>query len=277
MSPIRSTRTRMKSSSTQPYSIEQCTRTIDDLFRRVRNPSAPGRKERGSTPAGSASDSARSASEDASGDASGSAGDASRSIPTGSPSSGEDTVNRVAVDLWNQLLYTSEVMDIIGRGSFHMGIKKLLTEAQLEEVMALVKRDIIDRKANFIKTKETDIPKLRLALQEMFTKTVIQHVRSELGVNKENIITRIEQLESLDKQVVNKWNIREDKANVKADRFKEAQEGIDRLHDLVSNRLDRTFSINLVVGTPDNTMTLLGNFLNEVVENGNLELPDIIE
>ena len=277
MSPTRSTRTRMKSSSTQPYSIERCTRTIDDLFRRSRNPSAPGRKERGSTPAGSASDSARSASEDASGDASGSAGDASGSIPTGSASSGEDTVNRVAVDLWNQLLYTSEVMDIIGRGSFHMGIKKLLTEAQLEEVMALVKRDIIDRKANFIKTKETDIPKLRLALQEMFTKTVIRHVRGELGVNKENTITRIEQLESLDKQVVNKWNIREDKANVKADRIKEAQEGIDRLHELVSNRLDGTFSINLVVGSPDNTMTLLGNLLNDIVDSGNLDLPDIIE
>ena len=119
----------MKSSSTPPYSIEQCTRTIDDLFRRVRNPSAAGRKERGSTPAGSASGSAGSASGDASGslgDASGSAGDASGSIPTGNASSGEDTINRVAVDLWNQLLHTSEVMDIIGRGSFHMGIRKLL-------------------------------------------------------------------------------------------------------------------------------------------------------
>merc|ERR1712115_349678 len=141
----------------------------------------------------------------------------------------------------------------------------------------MVKRDIISRKVNFIKTKDTDIPKLRLALQELFTKTVIRHVRSELGVNKENTIVRIEQLESLDEQVVNKWNIRENKATVKADRFKEAQEGIDRLHDIVSNRLDGTFQINLVVGTPDNTMTLLGNFLNEVVENQNLELPDIID
>ena len=252
MSP-KTTRTRMKSSSTPPYSIEECTRTIDDLFRRGRNPSAAGRKERGSTPAGNASGLAGNASgsvgdaSGSSGDASGSAGDASGSIPTGNASSGEDTVNRVAVELWNQLLHTSEVMDIIGKGSFHMGIRKLLTEAQQEEVMAMVKRDIISRKANFIKTKDTDIPKLRLALQEMFTKTVIRHVRSELGVNKENTITRIEQLESLDKQVVNKWNIREDKATVKADRFKEAQEGIDRLHELVSNRLNGTFQINLVL------------------------------
>merc|ERR1711867_30012 len=196
-----------------PYSLEQCMRTIDDQFRRQRNPSAPGRKERGSTPAGSAADSGRSASEDASGDASGSVGDTSRSIPTGSASSGEDTTNRVAINIWEQLLYTNEVMDIIGRGSFQMGIKKLLTEAQLEEVMALVRREIIDRKANFIKTKETDIPKLRLALQEMFTKTVIRHVRGELGVDKENVITRIKDLERLDQYVVNKLNIREDKAN----------------------------------------------------------------
>ena len=238
MSPTRSTRTRMKSSSTQPYSIERCTRTIDDLFRRSRNPSAPGRKERGSTPAGSAADSGRSASKDASGDASGSAGDASRSIPTGSASSGEDNTNRVAINLWDQLLYTNEVMDIIGRGSFTMGIKKLLTEQQLEEVMALVRREIIDRKANFIKTKDTDIPKLRLALQEMFTKTVIRHVRGELGVDKENVITRIKDLERLDQHMVNKLNIREDTANAWANSIKEAQDGIDTLHEHVSHRLE---------------------------------------
>ena len=268
MSP-KTTRTRTKSSSTPPYSIEECTRKIDELYRRGRNASATGRTERVSTPTGNASGSA--------GDASGSAGDASGSIPTGNVSSGDGTVNRVAVELWNQLFHTSDVMDIIGRGSFHMGVRKLLTEEQQEAVTAVVKRDIINRKADFIKTKDTDIPKLRLSLQESFTKIVIRHVRSELGVSKENTIARIEQLESLDEQVVNKWNIREDKATVKADRFKEAQEGIDRLHDLVSNRLEGTFQINLVVGTPDNTMTSIGNFLNEVVENESIELPNIID
>ena len=139
-------------------------RTIDDQFRRQRNPSAPGRRERGSTPAGGASDPGRSASKNASGDASGSAGGASRPIPTESASSGEDSTNRVAINLWDQLLYTNEVMNIIGRGPFTIGLKKLLTEQQLEEVMGLVRREIIDRKGNFIKTKDTDIPKLRLAL-----------------------------------------------------------------------------------------------------------------
>merc|ERR1712082_587929 len=98
-------------------------------------------------------------------------------------SSREDNTNRVAINLWNQLLYTNEVMNIIGRCPFTMGLQKLLTVQQLEEVMELVRKEILDRKANFIKTKDTDIPKLRLALQEMFTKTVIRHVRGELGIS----------------------------------------------------------------------------------------------
>ena len=140
----------------------------------------------------------------------------------------------------------------------------------------MIKKDIINRKVDFIKSKDTDIPKLRLWLQESFTKIVIRHVRSELGVSKDDTIARIEQLESLDEQVVNKWNIRKDKATVKVQRFKEAQEGIDGLLNLVSNRLEGTFQINLV-GTPENTLTSIGNFLNEVVENECIELPNIID
>ena len=263
MSPT-TTRTRTRSSSTPPESVEECIRKIDELHRRGRNASATGRTGTGSTPTGDASGSAR--------DASSSAGDASGS----NVSSGDSTVNRVAVELWNQLFSTSDFMDIAGRDSFHMRVRKLLTEEQQQSVTALIKKDIINRKVDFIKSKETDIPKLRLSLQESFTKIVIRHVRSELGVSKDNTIARIEQLESLDEQVVNKWNIRKDKATVKADRFKEAQEGIDRLLNLVSNRLEGIVQINLVVGTPDNTMTSIGNFLNEVVENENIELPDII-
>ena len=169
MSPT-TTRTRTRSLSTPPESVEECTRKIDELYRRGRNASATGRTEKGSTPTGNASGSAGDASGSA-GDASGSAGDAyssagdaSGSIPTGNVSSGDGTVNRVAVELWNQLFHTSDFMDIVGRDSFHMGVRKLLTEEQQEAVTAVVKRDIINRKADFIKTKDTDIPKLRLSL-----------------------------------------------------------------------------------------------------------------
>ena len=63
---------------------------------------------------------------------------------------------------------------------------------------------------------------------------------------------------------------------MKADRFKEAQEGIDTLLNIVNNRLEEIVQINLVVGTPETTMTSIGNFLNKVVEDENIELPDII-
>ena len=178
MSPTRSTRTRLRSSSTQPYSLDQCIRTIDDQFRRPRNPSAPGRREGGSTPAGGASDPRRGASENASGNASGTVGGASGDIPIEIPlesgaSSREDNTNRVAINIWDQLLYTNEVMNIIGRCPFTLGLQNLLNVQQLEEVMELVRKEILDRKAKFIRTKDTDIPRLRLILQEMFTKTVI--------------------------------------------------------------------------------------------------------
>ena len=253
MSPT-TTRTRTRSSSTPPESVEECTRKIDELSKRRRNASATGRTEKGSTPTGGASG----------------------STPTGDVSGGDDAVNHVAVELWNQLFSTSDFMDIAGRDSFHMRVRKLLTEEQQQSVTALIKKDIINRKVDFIKSKETDIPKLRLSLQESFTKIVIRHVRSELGVTKDDTITRIEQLESLDDQAVNRWNIRKDKNTVKVQRFKEAQEGIDELLNLVSNKLEGTFAINLV-GTPEHTMTSIGNFLNEVVENERVELPNIID
>ena len=295
MSPTRPTRTRLRSSATEPYTLEQCIRTINDQFRRPRNPSAPGGGEGRSTPAGGASDSRRNASdprrnasdqrrgasENASENSSGAVGGASEDIPLEIPletdaSNRGDNTNRVALNVWNQLLCTNDVMGIIGDCPFTRGLQNLLNVQQQEEVIAVVKRDIINRKADFIKTKDTYIPKLILSLQESFTKIVIRHVRSELDKSKYNTIARIEQFEKLDEQVVNKWNIRKDKATVKADRFKEAQEGINTLLNIVNNRLEEIVQINLVVGTPETTMTSIGNFLNKVVEDENIELPDII-
>merc|ERR1712082_289813 len=192
-------------------------------------------------------------------------------------SSTEDNTNRVAINIWDQILYTNEVMNIIGRCPFTLGLQNLLNVQQLEEVMELVRKEILDRKANFIKTKDTDIPRLRLALQEMFTKTVIRHVRGELGIQKENVITRIKDLEGLDQHVAQTLAIREETANAWANSIKEAQNGIDALHERVSHRLDGLVSVDLVVGTPDHTMTFLGELLNNIVDNGTVGLPEIIE
>merc|ERR1712240_379570 len=195
------------------------------------------------TPAGGASDPRRGASENASGNASGTVGGASGDIPIEIPfesgaSNREDNTNRVALNIWDQLLYTNEVMNIIGRCPFTLGLQNLLNVQQLEEVMELVRKEILDRKAKFIRTKDTDIPRLRLALQEMFTKTVIRHVRGELGIQKENVATRINELESQDQQVAETLAIRDGAANALSNSIKAAQEGIDALHERVSHRLD---------------------------------------
>ena len=52
MAPTKTARTRLRSSATEPYSLEQCNEIINGQFRRTRNPSAPGGGEGRSTPAG---------------------------------------------------------------------------------------------------------------------------------------------------------------------------------------------------------------------------------
>ena len=248
MSPT-TTRVRTRSFSTPPVSVEECTKTIDQLAKRARNASATGRAEKDSTPTGNVS------------------------TPR---SGGDDAVNPVAVELWNQLFNTSDYMGIAGRDSFHTRVRNLLTEEQIQSVTELIKKDVTNRKVDFLKSKETDIPKLRLSLQESFTKIVIRHVRSELAISKDDAIAKLEHLESLDDQALDKWNTRKDKNTEKVQRLKEAQEGVDELLNLVSEKLEGTFPIHLV-GTPEHTMTLIRDFLNEVVENERVELPNIVD
>merc|ERR1712120_53314 len=168
-------------------------------------------------------------------------------------------------------------MRIIGENPFTQGLQNLLSVQQREEIMELVRTNILDRKAKFIRSNDTDIPRLRLLLQEMFTKTVIRHVRGQLGVQKENATTRINELESQNQQVAETLAIRDGAANVLSDSIKAAQEGIDALHERVSQILDGIALVDLVVGTADHTMALLGELLNNIVENNTIGLPNIIE
>ena len=116
MAPTKTTRNRLRSSATEPYSLEQCIETINGQFRRPRHPSAPGGGEGRSTPAGdptdprrNASNSRRGASENASENSSGAAGGDPDDLPLEIPlesgaSSREDNTNREALNVWNQLL-----------------------------------------------------------------------------------------------------------------------------------------------------------------------------
>ena len=111
------TRVRTRSSSTQPVSVEECTKTIDQLAKRTRHASATGRAEKDSTPTGNVSTPTVEGT--------------SSNLPR---SRGDDAVNPVAVELWNQLFNTSDYMGIAGRDSFHTRVRNLLTEEQQQLV-----------------------------------------------------------------------------------------------------------------------------------------------
>ena len=176
MAPTKTTRTRTRSSATEPYSLEHCTEIINGQFRRTRNPSAPGGGEGRSTPAGgasdprrNASDSRRGASENASDNSSGAAGGESEEIPLEIPfevgaEGRESNINRVALTVWDQLLSTNNMMRIIGENSFTRGLQRLLSVQQQEEIMQLTRTNMIDRRETFIRSNDTNIPRLRLLL-----------------------------------------------------------------------------------------------------------------
>ena len=84
MAPTKTSRSRLRSSATEPYSLDQCNEIINSHFKRTKHQSAPGGGEGRSTPAGdptdprrNASDSRRGASENASENSSGAVGGAS--------------------------------------------------------------------------------------------------------------------------------------------------------------------------------------------------------
>merc|ERR1711867_251642 len=255
---------------------------------RARNPSAPGGGEGRSTPAGDttdprrkASDSGRDASETISDNSSGAAGGEFEEIPLDIPfeigaEGRESNINRVALTVWDQLLSTNNMMRIIGDNSFTRGLQRLLSVQQQEEIMGLTRTNMIDRRETFIRLNDTNIPRLRLLLQEMFTETVIRHARGQVGIEKEYVTTRIAELESLNQQVAEKLAAKDGAANALSGSIRAAQEGIDALHQRVAQILDGIDLEEVQVGTKDHTMALLGEILNDIVKDNTIGLPNII-
>merc|ERR1712082_435233 len=110
---------------------------------------------------------------------------------------------------------------------------------------------LLDRRETFIRSNDTNIPRLRLLLQEMFTETVIRHVRGQVGIEKEYVTTRIAELESLNQQVAEKLAAKDEAANALSGSIRAALEGIDALHRRVAQILDDTYLDELQVGTKD--------------------------
>ena len=63
MEPTKTSRSRLRSSATEPHSLDQCNEIINSQFRRPRHPSAPGGGEGRSTPADDPTDPRRNASD----------------------------------------------------------------------------------------------------------------------------------------------------------------------------------------------------------------------
>ena len=63
MAPTKTSRSRLRSSATEPYSLDQCNEIINSQFRRPRHPSAPGGGEGRSTPADDPTDRRRNTSD----------------------------------------------------------------------------------------------------------------------------------------------------------------------------------------------------------------------
>ena len=184
------TRVTTRSSSTQVVNIAECAEKIDQLTKRTRHASKTGGAEKESTPTENES---TPIVED---------------TPSKQPgSSDDDVINPIAVKLWHQLFKTTDYVKIAGNSDFfHKKVRKLLTTEQAQKVAEALEKDIINRKVDFLKLKETNAAKLRLSLQELFTKIVIRRIRSELAQSKEDATAKLEHLTNLDKQALKKWS-----------------------------------------------------------------------
>ena len=277
MAPTKTTRTRTRSSATEPYSFEQCNDIINNQYRRQRHPSAPSGTAGRTTPGVGSANSGRNASEIASGLAVDQLEGINLEIPMDAGAERVDsTINRAAQAVWDLIISTNNMLAIIGENSFTRGVLGLLNPQQQEEIMKLTRMTIIDRKETFIRSNETNVPKLKLKLQELFTETVLRHTRGQVGLEKEDVGKRITELDNLSQQVAHKLAARDDAVNELSSSIRAAHAGIDALHKRVTQFLDNIDDDELHVGTTEHTMTMLGEILNDIVKRNAIALPSII-
>ena len=242
------TRAVTRSTSAETPSIEESMEMIEQLARRNRNASRGGGADKESTPTESVST------------------PIVEETPSSLPGSrDEDAVNPEAVKLWNQMFETRNYVALAGRDFFHTRVKTLVTLGQVQKITAQIEKDIRDRKVDYIKSKETDTAKLRLSLQELFTKVVIRRALSELAQCKADAIARREYLTNLDDQAVEKYRTQQSKVTEKNERVKAAQDGIINLLKFVEEQLGKDADQIHLVGSTEHTMELIKDFLNKAL------------
>merc|ERR1712082_94458 len=202
--------------------MADCVATIDQLSKkRSRNPSKPTGTDKVSTPAGAQS---TPIAED---------------TPQRPPGSCDDIeINPTAANLWDQLFKSTDYVRLAGnREFFHKRVLKLLSREAALRITEGLKRDIMNRKADFIRSKETDTAKLRLSLQEQFTKIVIKQVVIELTQCKNEVIARLEYLANLDDQVIKKQAVLQEETSEKNKKVTEAENRVNDQVRFVSEHL----------------------------------------
>ena len=130
---------------------------------------------------------------------------------------------------------------------------------------------------DFLKLKETNAAKLRLSLQELFTKIVIKRIRSELARSKEDATARLEHLANLDKQALKKYSVQQEKSLEKSKKVAGAESRINDLLGIVNEYLKEARDEIPVVGSLRHTLGLLEEFLIKSVEENIVNLPKITE
>ena len=143
------TRVITRSSPTEGINIAECVEKIDQLSKRSRHASKTGGADKESTPAETQS---TPTAED---------------TPPRQPESSDGSdINPAAANLWHQLFKSTDYVKLAGnRDFFHKRVKKLLTNEQALRITEALGKDVINRKVDFLKSKETDTAKLRLSLQ----------------------------------------------------------------------------------------------------------------
>merc|ERR1711955_154570 len=136
---------------------------------------------------------------------------------------------------------------------------------QIQKVAKFLEKDISNRKVDFLESKETNIAKLRLSLQELFTRIVIPRVRSELAQSKEDANAKLEYLTNLDQQALKKWYAQQERGVERCKRVTGAQDGIINLLNIVNGKLNEVEEEYPAVGSPEHTLALIRDFLTKVV------------
>ena len=194
--------------------------------------------------------------------------------PQRQPGSSDDgEINLTAANLWNRLFKSKDYVKLVGnREFFHKKLMKLLSHEATLRISKGLELDVMNLKVEFLKSKEINTDKLKLSLQEQFTKIVIRQIGTELARSKAETTAKLEYLAGLDDQALKKQAEVREKSSETNKQVTEAEGRINELARVVNEHLVKIRNENSDVGSPRHTLGLLEKSLNQSVIN----LPKII-